>query len=767
MNRNIDPCDDFYEYACGGFLNSTVIPDSEVYSMKSWSRRIKKRMESSSDLDLWSSLSATESYGDVDSHEQVITDFHSFDTRKKIKSIAIIGTVTIGLIVLVIIVSEIIYQVDSPSAPGADPIYYDTAQAVLSAMNRNIDPCDDFYEYACGGFLNSTVIPDSEVYSSKSWSTVSKANDKALQELLQGDMIDPILIGFYEQCIDIDTIENNKLSLVTTYLNDIELAVNNNELTRIVAKLHKMDISIFFNPSIWVNYYNSQQPIFEIDQVSLSLPSKEYYLDDELSSYKLAFMKHLENVFLLLEYSPTQAKLLANSTIYFETQLAFVSKDSVELRDPVSTYNNVTYEMLSQLSTIFQWDLYFSDLNIDIDIFKNGKSQISVQVPDFLKKLDQIIESASDETITAYVKYKFISKIYPFLHSGIRDEFFYLVKEIYGIDEQSERWEVCVDKTNKYYGELLGKEFIKEKFSSQAKEYAQNVISDIEKAFEENINNSKWMDDETKEAAIDKLRSINNKVGYPDTWTSWEDYEIKQSIIDNVFQTIDMEWMNWINMLHTSIDRDIWLMNPQTLNAYYLAAFNEIVIPAGILQNPFFDTGNPTAMNYGSIGAVVGHELTHAFDDKGSLFDKNGVLRSWWTDRTHEAFEEKKQCMINQYNSYEIEGISVNGALTIGENIADNGGLKEAYNAFTSQTNKEDLEAFEELDEDKLFFVSFAQVWCTKYRKEFLISRMDTDPHSPHRFRVTGSVQNSEAFHETFECSPGDNMYPKDYCSVW
>jgi predicted metalloendopeptidase len=451
----------------------------------------------------------------------------------------------------------------------------------------------------------------------------------------------------------------------------------------------------------------------------------------------------------------------------FETELAKNSKPRAELRDPDKMYNRLDLGGVKTLTPKIDWDAYFKGLG-HTDVI-----QINVATPDFFKGLEKVLGATDDATLQAYMRWKVLHDAAPALPKAFDEEnFAFYGKTLQGQKEQQARWKRCVAQTDGALGEILGQEFIKKQFAGDSKKIARELIESIQNAFATNLPNLEWMDDTTRQRALGKKATLVNKIGYPDKWRDYSKLKLKKGdYFGNLVASAHFEFERQAAKVGKPVDKMEWGMTPPTVNAYYNPLNNEMAFPAGILQPPFFSKDFPTAMNFGGIGMVMGHELTHGFDDEGRKFDSTGKLTEWWEPSVSAQFEERAACIEKQYSAYEVQpGVHLNGKLTLGENIADNGGIKQAYTAYkTWEAANPGAEkpAVDGLTNDQLLFVAFAQTWCSLATPQIEQMLVTVDPHSPPKFRVIGPLVNADVFAKTFSCAEGTPMHPASSCEVW
>jgi predicted metalloendopeptidase len=660
----------------------------------------------------------------------------------------------------------------NPSFAGFPPVLDE------SALDRTVDPCHNFYDFACGGWNAKAVIPGDRPALYRSFTSIQEENLTQLRQILEnykeGDISLPStyakkLGDFYAACMNESAAEGAATQLLPSLMNEVDSAQNKTELTRKMAHLKLMGIGTFLRVSAIQDLKDSSQMIASFDQGGLGLPNRDYYLDssaDKVEKRKL-YQEHIQSMFQLLGASEEVAEGNAKTVLKIETELAKQSLSPADRRDPTKLYHPMHKPEFQKLSPRVAWEIFFETLEI-----KNIK-MFNVAVPQFFSGLSQLVEQTSLEDMKTYMKWHVLSSMAPSLGKKYVDEHFnFYEKALQGQKEQKERWKKCVELADAHLQDALGEAYVKKTFGESGKTESLKILENVQSTFKKYLSTLAWMDEPTRAAALEKLNAIRNKIGYPEKWEN-----LSSLHVDRAYHFLNILSSNsfWVKKdlakIGKPVDRSLWQMTPPTVNAYYEPSLNEIVFPAGILQPPFFSAKSPKAANYGAIGMVIGHELTHGFDDEGRQYDASGNLKDWWSPKVGEQFSKKAECLEKQYSSYTIvDGIHLNGKLTLGENIADLGGLKIAYSAF--QVVKEDLAAQKKsknkgFTEDQKFFISFAQGWCAKVSPELEKLRAATDPHSPPRYRVNGVVVNSPDFAKAFSCQPGSPMAPRDRCIVW
>ncbi|CDF35793.1 unnamed protein product [Chondrus crispus] len=684
-----------------------------------------------------------------------------------------------------------VIDVSSPSdrfEPSRD--MRSVADGVLAAMDRSADPCDNFYEYACGSWLRSNRIPPDRTRYTKSFSVVGDMLQLMVKELLEGELQSdggglPSKPGlFYASCIDqmgIGGLNTLYLSPFRDHFNDLDDAP---AFTRLLAQLHAVSSVALFDVGVNVDEKIPSQYALYFGQGGLGLPHRDNYfsMQDADVETREKYLKLIQNLLATAGKArllPRQGHdMLARQVLDLETTLANATVPPEELRDPDKSYNKIKIDAMSDALAIPE---YLKILGVDPNSI-NGS--LVLDNPLFFDKIVAIMAGLSVDVdkrrvLRGYLAFHLVRSAADsgLLGESMYHEGFRFKQHIYGMKQLPEQWKKCQSLSNAYLGEAVGAAFVKKHFPETRKQMAEKLASEISKSFAGTLASQEWMDEATRQAAIEKLSAINWKVGYSSKLDTYDDLSISRaSFQGNVAAAKAYLLRKALKRLGQPIDRTEWFMKPQEVNAYYSPTRNEMVFPAGILQQPFFSDAYPDAMNYGGIGAIVGHEMSHGFDDEGRKYDKNGLLTSWWSDASVAHYEDKAKCYIDLFNTYKPRDVSifVKGNLTLGENLADKNGVNVAYRAFKSTGNNSqdgipppNPTLARELTNDQLFFVAYAQIWCTLYRREALKVQMMTNPHSPGQFRVQGPLSQSPAFAKAFACRNASRYNPTKKCSLW
>jgi len=654
---------------------------------------------------------------------------------------------------------------------GADEI----SAGVLASMDRSVDPCQDFYQYACGGWLRDTKLPPDRPRLGRGFAEVEERNRIVLRDILEDAVrrrgADPgtaRLGDFYGACTDETAIERLGVAPLQVFFDEIGSVSDPATLMTVVGHLHVSGVEALFGTAVDADFKDPNLTIAHWVQGGLGLPDRDHYLKDDEKSRTLRtqYEAHVARMLVLAGAAEADAKKQAAAIVAFETRLAKASLSPVERRDPEKIYHRIDRAGLQGVSASLPWDDYFAATG-----FPDVRA-INVGMPEFFTALSDAVTSTPMETLQAYLRWHVIDDMADSLPRAFADEHFAFFGKVLGGQQEIEpRWKRCVDATDEAMGELLGKAFVERRFAGDSKTAALEMIRGIEKALDDTFPALSWMDDATRARAREKLAAVANKIGYPDTWRDYSSLQVRRGEdFGNRLAASRFEFRREFSKIGGPVDRKEWGITPPTVNAFYSALRNEMVFPAGILQPPFFHRDFPRAMNYGAMGMGMGHELTHGFDDQGRKFDPQGQLREWWDPAASARFQERAACVETLYGGYEVEpGLHLNGAQTLGENIADLGGIKESYRAYKTWESQAGAPApaVPGLTNDQLFFVGFAQAWCELITPEYSRLLAGIDYHSPGKFRVRGALTQSPEFAKAFSCQEGTPMNPPNKCEVW
>ncbi len=643
----------------------------------------------------------------------------------------------------------------------------------LTAIDKSVDPCNDFYHYACGTWLKNNPKPPDQ----SSWgrfNELHERNQMVLRSILDKQSADnssrsPVnqKIGdYYYSCMDEAAIEAKGTAPVKPYIDKIDAMKNKSEIPIVLGGLHRAGANAFFGFSSEPDFKDSKIDIASADQGGLSLPDRDYYFKADAKSVETRekLEKHIAKTLELYGEPPAKAAADAKIVMKVETDLAKVSLDRTQQRDPTNIYHKMSVTDLQKLSPAFSWNQYFT--TVESPKFDS----LNVSEPDFVKGMNQLIADNDLDTIKTYLRWQTLHGASPMLPKAfVEEDFDFYGKTLRGAKELRPRWKRCVQYTDNDLGEALGQAYVAETFPPEAKAHTLQMVHELEAALKTDITELSWMSPETKKQALEKLSRIDNKIGYPDKWRDYSSLNIvRGDAMGNSARANQFEFNRQLAKIGKPVDRTEWGMTPPTVNAYYNPLENNVNFPAGILQPPFYDYKADDATNFGSIGVVIGHELTHGFDDEGSQFDADGNLRNWWTPQDKEQFDKLEQCFVNEYDGFvAVDDVHIKGKLTLGENTADNGGLRISHMALLDVLAATPEGTVEGFTPDQRFFLGYAQIWCANQTPETLRLQALTNEHSAPQYRVNGVVSNSPDFAKTFGCKEGSPMIRKPVCRVW
>ncbi|HVF56609.1 MAG TPA: M13 family metallopeptidase [Pyrinomonadaceae bacterium] len=649
---------------------------------------------------------------------------------------------------------------------------FDTAN-----LDTTCKPCDDFYQYANGGWLAKNPIPP----AFSTWGTTSPLRDKNIEVLHQileeaskntkapAGSNEQKIGALYASCMDETAIAAAGTKPLAPGIESVNKLKDARGLPALVADFHTDGIGALFGFSSTQDYKKSTEVIATVGQGGLGLPDRDYYLktDEKSVAIRDAYVKYVAQMFTLMGDEPAKASAAAQSVMNFETQLAKVSRDRVANRDPVKRYNKMTLAQLQALTPNFKWDSYVKEV-------KAPKfDAINVVQPEYFQALDKILAAAPLADVKTYMRWKLVNAMAPALPAQFEQAAFdFYSKTLSGTKEMLPRWRRCTTIVDQTLGEALGEVYVKRAFTPEAKARMQQLVKNLIAALKEDLGTISWMGDATRRQAIAKLDAFATKIGYPDRWRDYSTLNITPaSFVDNMRRSSQFSTRRQLNKIGRPVDRAEWGMTPPTVNAYNNSLMNEIVFPAGILQPPYFDPqAADDAVNYGAIGAVIGHEMTHGFDDQGRKFDLNGNLTDWWTAEDASNYQQRADCVEKQFSSFKVEeGLNQNGKLVLGESIADLGGLKIAYKAFQKSLEGKPRMEIDGFTPEQRFFLGWAQVWGRNQTPQAMRLQVQTDPHPLGRFRVNGPLSNMPEFAAAFSCQKGDPMVrpENERCQVW
>jgi putative endopeptidase len=651
-----------------------------------------------------------------------------------------------------------------------------SAEFSIDIIDKSLDPCTDFYQYACGNWLKTAEIPAdqprwgsfTELYESN-LAIERGILEKASVESSSRDAIDQKIGDYYGSCMAEADVNQKGLDPLKPDLDRIAAVKDKQTLMDAIARVHMIGPNPLFNFYSSPDLHNADQVIAFIDQGGLTLPDRDFYLKDDAKNWGLRqhLVEYATEVFTLTGQSPQQAADSAWTVLRIETALAKASMDRTSRRDPKNRDHKMSRADAEELAPNFYLERYFSDVGAP------NFSELNVVNPDFFKQVNSVVESESLDSLKTYVSWHMLDDAAPWLSQPFVEANFKMRQALTGQKEIQARWKRCVNTTDRALGEALGQRYVELTFGAEGKQRMLKMVDALEESLDQDIQTLPWMSADTKKQAKLKLEAIRNKIGYPDIWRDYTKLTIvRGDLLGNFLRANEFESKRDINKIGKPLDRKEWGMTPPTVNAYYSGSYNEIVFPAGILQPPFFDKKMDDAVNFGGIGIVIGHELTHGFDDQGRKYDPEGNLRDWWTEQDGKEFEKRVSCVADEYSGFTaVDDLKLNGRLTLGENTADNGGARISYNALEhliaeDKTGKE-AKPIDGFTPEQRFFLGFARVWCEKQRPEFARMRVTVDPHSPGKYRVDGVVENMPEFQKAWGCKAGQPMVAANACRVW
>ena len=643
-----------------------------------------------------------------------------------------------------------------------------------SNMDLTVRPQDNFYRYVNGGWLKSTEIPSDKTAVGSFYDLRDDADDAvrliieelAATENLVSGSDEQKVADLFRSYMNSDARNTAGITPIQTILNDINQLKNKDQLARFFGQYQSAGVGSPLAFYISVDAKDSTRYASHIWQSGLGLPDRDYYFNEaeRYADLRADYLIHIEKMFTLAGIANAQAT--AQTIIDIETKLAGFHWTKVQTRDSEKRYNKFNVAKLSDLTRAFNWTAYLEALNVA------DQSDIIINQPDFIKGFGEVFANSSLADWQRYLTFHTLSSFASYLTTELDDEDFeFYSKQLNGREEQRPQWKRGVAVVNNNLGEIIGKVYVSRHFQPEAKIRMSQLVENLRNAYGQSIDELDWMTDDTKKAAHVKLAGFTPKIGYPDKWQDYSELEISATdLVGNIIRSGQVAHQKEVAKLGGPIQKWAWGMTPQTVNAYYNPTVNEIVFPAAILQPPFFNMQADDAVNYGGIGAVIGHEMGHGFDDQGSKYDAKGNLRNWWTEKDLAEFAKRSKVLIEQYAAYQVfEGLHVNGELTLGENIGDLSGVTIAYKAYKASLNGKEAQIIDGLTGDQRFFIGYAQIWRSKIVEKSMRNRVATDPHSPGEFRALGSLSNINEFYSAFNVKAGDAMYiaPEKRVKIW
>ena len=685
--------------------------------------------------------------------------FSSFAANKIIMNYKVFYTI------LVIVGMNISSNAGTPGSTGIPEKF----KAIdLANFDSTANPRDDFYQYVNGNWLKNNPIPPTE----GSWGSFNELREKNINNLRT--VLDEVskdnsaiagsnrqkIRDFYNTGMDSVKRDADGAAPLKELFKKVSDMKNTDDLVNMVAYLRSIGVAALLHFGVGQDDKNSTEMITNLNQGGLGLPDRDYYVNTDDASVKIQreYLDHVNKMMMLLGDDAEKAAKETEGIMRIETELAKSSRTRVEMRDPELNYNKKTVDELKALAPSFNWDIFLKSAGL------SGIKDAILGQPDFYSKLNDLFQNTTMSDWKNYLRWNIINTFASDLSEPfVKEDFYFYETILSGTKEMKPQWKRCLNATDGAMGEALGQLYVEKFFTAESKKKVNTMVTNLIEAYKDRINILDWMSPETKKKAIEKLNIVMKKLAYPDKWRDYSSLEImNDSYVQNVMRTRNFEYKRNINKLGKPVDRMEWQMTPPTVNAYYEPTLNEIVFPAGIMQTPFFNALADDAVNYGCMGAVIGHELTHGFDDQGSQYDAQGNLKNWWTEDDKAKFKAKTEVLAKQFDSFvAIEDVHVNGHLTLGENLADLGGLTIAYYAY-QKACKEGTAKNQKIDGftgEQRFFISWAQGWRSNMRPETLKKLVKTNPHSPPNFRVFGPLSNMKEFYQAFNVKKGDKMW--------
>jgi putative endopeptidase len=659
------------------------------------------------------------------------------------------------------------------AAPSAEKSQGSNVLFSVDMLDKNIDPCTDFYAYACGKWKAQNPIPPDrsewgrfDELEERGEAIIRNILEKFAEDAPGRSAVEQKIGDYYSSCMDENAIESAGTRPLQGEFKTIDALQSKQDLSKEVTHLHREGVGALFSFSSDQDFRDATQVIAEADQGGMSLPDRDYYLKDEPKSVELRkqYVEHVQKMFELLGDPTQKAAAEAKTVMDIETSLAKGALDRVSRRDPNKVYHKMTEKDLAALSPDFGWDVYLRGIGAP------ATQVLNVTEPEFFKQMGAAVKTASLDDWKTYLRWHVVHSSAPTLPAKfVNENFRFFSTILVGTKELSPRWKRCVRYTNNDLGEAVGQKYVELTFGVEGKDRTLRMVQELEKALGSDIQDLSWMGPETKKQALVKLTAITNRIGYPDKWRDYTSLKIARGdALGNSLRSNEFEFQRQLNKIGKPVDKNDWPYPPSTVDASYNPQLNNITFPAGILQPPFYDNEADDAMNFGGIGAVIGHELTHGFDDEGSQFDAQGNLRNWWTAEDRKEFDQRTQCVADEYSGFNsVDDLKVNGKLTLGENTADNGGVRIAYIALMNVLAGKEPPSIDGLTAKQRFFLGWANVWCQNRSDELARMLVTVDPHSPGKWRINGVVANMPEFRDAYHCKADAPMVRQNACRVW
>ncbi|HZI57188.1 MAG TPA: M13 family metallopeptidase [Verrucomicrobiae bacterium] len=674
-----------------------------------------------------------------------------------------------------LLATSVTWSQSAKTASGADSKEQAAPKFDINNIDKTADPCTDFYQYACGNWIKNNPIPGDQS-SWESFGEVYEHNLVVLRQVLEKASVnDPARspvqqkIGdFYAACMDEAAANKAGHKPLQPELDRIAEVKDKPQMIELMSHQQLIGPNPLMGFGSGPDLHNAEITVASIDQAGLSLPDRDYYLKDDAPTVAIrkAFVDHMKKLFSLIGQSPEQSAQSADTVLKIETELAKAHMERTLRRDPKNRDHKMSVAAAEALGPNFHLDRYFAASGAP------AFTELNVINPDFFKSVNAVIESTPLDAWKTYMTWQILSNASPWLSDDFIQEDFKFQQAITGQKELPVRWKRCINATDNALGEALGQPYVDATFGVEGKQRMLKMVDALETALKRDITDLPWMTETTKKEGMIKLAAIRNKIGYPDKWRDYTKLTISRGdLLGNIYRASEFESRRQLQKIGKPVDKLEWGMTPPTVNAYYSGSHNEIVFPAGILQPPFFDRTLDDAVNMGGIGLVIGHELTHGFDDQGRKFDPKGNLRDWWTAEDGKEFEKRASCVADEYSGFTaVDDLKLNGKLTLGENTADNGGARIALMALhdlMAQAKQDPDKKIDGYTPDQRFFLGFGRVWCQNITPELSRMLVRVDPHSPGRWRVNGVVRNMPEFQKAFGCKAGQPMAPENACRVW